>query len=92
MAPIPSVVWMSPAMPLILQRQEFCGGQLKVYESQRYIGRIYQTPSDDWYWSVDLLLTEGKKSIDGRAATRVEALKMLRTAWEGVKHRRPWAA
>lgn len=69
-------------MPFILQRQESCGGQFKVYENRRYIGRIYQTPSDDWHWSVDLLLTEGKKSVDGRAATRVEALRILRMAWE----------
>ncbi len=69
-------------MPLIMQRQEFGREQFKIYEDQRYIGRIYRTPRDDWFWSVDLLLIEGKRSIDGRVATRAEAIEQLRAAWK----------
>ena len=74
-------------MPLIVQRQEYGREQFKVYEDRRYIGRVYQTPRGDWFWSVDLLLMEGKESIDGRMATRQEALTQLRAAWKHVERR-----
>jgi hypothetical protein len=68
-------------MPLMMQRQDLGREQFKVYDGQRYIGRVYQTPKDDWFWSLDLLLLEGKKSLDGRVATRTQALVQLRSAW-----------
>ena len=73
---------------LILQRLAVGRDQFKVYEGQSYIGRLYKAPADDWFWSLDLLLMEGKTSVDGRAVTQVDAVTRLRAEWERLQRSR----
>jgi len=72
------------AMPFIVQRDDPDREYFEIYEGKQYVGRIYKTPIGSWYWSVDLLLIAGKKSIDGHAATRTNALADLKDAWMKV--------
>ena len=71
-------------MPLIVQREDPDRERFKVFDGHQYVGRIYETPTGHWYWSVDLLLIAGKKSIDGVADTRLEALAQLKATWERI--------
>jgi hypothetical protein len=72
-------------MPLILHRREFGEDQFSIFDGERYVGRLYKTARQGWYWGLDPF-TFGL--IRGHEPTSTRALEMLKAAWDGVQHAR----
>jgi len=70
-------------MPLILKRREFGENQFSVFDRERYIGRLYKTSRQDWYWGLEPGAA-GDAPINGHAATPAEAMAKLTAAWENA--------